>query len=71
MERHGQQVHVTTEEARGGRTMHVMRFVLAISVLLAIVALALVWAATKATAHQIDRAEGLARATRLIEARDL
>ena len=47
MERHGEEVHLTTEEARGGRTLHVMRFVLAISLLLAVVALALVWAATR------------------------
>lgn len=48
MQRQGNEVHLTTEEARGGRTLHIMRFVLAISLLLAVVALALVWAATRA-----------------------
>ena len=66
MERHGDEVHITTEEARGGRTTKVMRFVLAISLLLAVVALALVWAATKATAHDIERAAVLDQATRPI-----
>lgn len=53
MEHQGNEIHVSTEEARGGRTMNVMRFVLAISILLAIVALALVWAATRSSAQGI------------------
>lgn len=69
MERHGNEVHITTEEARGGRTMKIMRFVLAISLLLAVVALALVWAATKASAHNIERATVLELATQSIDSR--
>lgn len=53
MEHQGNEIHVSTEEARGGRTMNVVRFVLAISLLLAIVALALVWAATRSSAQGI------------------
>jgi hypothetical protein len=56
MERHGDEVHITTEEARGGRTPQIMRFVLAISVLLAIVALALVWVATSSSKPDINQA---------------
>lgn len=56
MERHGEEIHITTEEARGGRTTKIMRFVLAISVLLAIVALALVWVATSSSKPDINQA---------------
>ncbi len=37
-------VHVTPVEARGGETPHIMRYVLAISLLLVVVGLGLVWA---------------------------
>ncbi len=43
MERHGNETHITTEEVRGGRTNHVVRWVLAISLLLAIAALTIIW----------------------------
>ncbi|MFC4295753.1 hypothetical protein ACFO0A_11875 [Novosphingobium tardum] len=43
MERHGEEVDVTTEEARGGSTPHIVRYVLVISLLLAVVALSLIW----------------------------
>jgi hypothetical protein len=43
MERHGDEVHITTEEARGGVTNHGVRYVLAIGLLLAIVALSAIW----------------------------
>ena len=43
MERHGEEVHITTDEARGGSTPHIMRYVLAISLVLAIIALSLTW----------------------------
>lgn len=43
MERHGDEVEVTTSEARGGETPHIVRYVLAISLLLAIGALSLIW----------------------------
>jgi hypothetical protein len=44
MERHGDEVHITTEEARAGSTPHIVRYVLAISMALTIVALFLAWA---------------------------
>ena len=43
MERQGDEVHVTTEEARAGETPHIVRYVLAISLLLAIAALSFIW----------------------------
>ena len=43
MERQGDEVHVNTSEARGGSTPHIVRYILAISLLLAVVALSLVW----------------------------
>ncbi len=43
MERHGDEVRETAEEARAGATPGVMRWVLGISLLLAIGALSAVW----------------------------
>ncbi len=43
MFRKGDEVHVTTEEARAGTTNVGMRYVLAISLTLAIVALSAIW----------------------------
>jgi hypothetical protein len=43
MERHGDEVHITTEEARSGSTPHIVRYVLLVSLLLAIAALSVVW----------------------------
>ena len=43
MHREGKEVHVETDDARGGSTPGVMRYVLGISLLLAIVLLSLVW----------------------------
>ena len=43
MERQGDEVHITTEEARAGETPHIVRYVLAISLLLAIIALSFIW----------------------------
>lgn len=43
MERHGDEVDVTTTEARAGRTPHVVRYVLIISLVLAAVVMTLVW----------------------------
>ncbi|MDR7101405.1 hypothetical protein [Croceicoccus sp. BE223] len=50
MERHGDEVEVTTTEARSGSTPHVVRYVLIISLVLAIVALSIVWITGAATA---------------------
>ena len=43
MFRKGDEVHVSTEEARGGSTNVGMRYVLAISLALAIAALSAIW----------------------------
>lgn len=43
MERHGEEVRETAEEARAGATPGVMRWVLGISLLLAIAALSAIW----------------------------
>ena len=43
MERRGDEVHVNTSEARGGSTPHIVRYVLFISLFLAIAALSVVW----------------------------
>ena len=43
MERQGDEVHIQTDEARGGSTPNVVRYVLAIGLFLAIAALSLIW----------------------------
>lgn len=37
------EIHVSTEDARSGSTPHIVRYVLAISLLLTIVALSAIW----------------------------
>jgi len=49
MERRGDEIHVTTEEASGGTTPHIVRYVLATSLLLAILALSAIWITGAAT----------------------
>ncbi|MET0251497.1 MAG: hypothetical protein ABW203_04890 [Novosphingobium sp.] len=55
MERHGDEVHVNTSEARGGSTPHIVRYVLIISLVLAIGALSLIWITGAASSAQPDR----------------
>lgn len=43
MERHGEEVHVNSTEASGGVTRHGVRYVLLISLLLAIGLLSAIW----------------------------
>lgn len=43
METRGKEVHVDTEEARAGSTPNVVRYVLLVSLTLAIVALSAIW----------------------------
>jgi hypothetical protein len=43
MEVRNNEVHIPTEEARGGSTPHIVRYVLVISLFLAIAALSLIW----------------------------
>lgn len=55
MERHGEEVEVTTTEARGGETPHIVRYVLIISLVLAIAAMSVIWITGAATTEQGDR----------------
>ncbi len=43
MEHQGEETHITTNEARGGSTPHIVRYVLMFSLLLAIGAMSAVW----------------------------
>lgn len=43
MERIGEEIHIDTEEARAGETPHILRYVLGISLALAILALSAIW----------------------------
>jgi len=54
MERHGDEAHVTTNEARGGSTEGVVRYVLIIGLVLAIGALSLIWITGALTADKPD-----------------
>ena len=58
MERHGDEVHITTTEASGGSTPHIVRYMLGISLLLAIVLLSFIWitGATSGGQHESDSA---------------
>jgi len=49
MERHGDEVDVSTVEARAGSTPHVVRYVLIISLVLAAAAMTIVWVTGAAT----------------------
>ncbi len=49
METRGEEIHLDKEEARGGETPGVVRYVLLISIALAIVALAAIWITGAAT----------------------
>ena len=43
MQRIGDEVHIDTDEARGGSTPHIVRYVLLVSLALAILALSAIW----------------------------
>jgi len=43
MERQGDVVHVSQEEASGGVQPHIVRYVLAVSLLLVVVLMSLIW----------------------------
>ena len=55
MERHGEEVHINTEDARSGETSNVVRYVLTIGLILAILALSAVWISGALTAPQGER----------------
>lgn len=43
MERQGDEIHITTDEASAGSTPHVVRYVLGFGLVLAIAALSVIW----------------------------
>jgi hypothetical protein len=43
MRKDGEEIHVSTEEASGGVQPHILRYMLGISLLLAILALSAIW----------------------------
>lgn len=43
MERRGDEVHIDSDEARGGSTPHIVRYVLGFSLALAVIAMSAVW----------------------------
>jgi hypothetical protein len=55
MERQGDEVHVNTSEARGGSTPHIVRYILAISLLLVVVAFAIIVMTGALSSAQPDR----------------
>lgn len=59
MERQGEEVHVTTDEARGGSTPNIMRYVLLISTLLVIIALSAIWMTGAVNAPQDRAGDGI------------
>lgn len=55
MERRGEEIHLDTEEARSGEASNVVRYVLSIALVLAIIALSIIWITGAATAPQGER----------------
>lgn len=52
MQRHGDEVDVTTDEARAGSTPHIVRYVLLISLFLAAAAMTIAWVTGALTSDQ-------------------
>ncbi|MAL27246.1 MAG: hypothetical protein CL820_15420 [Croceicoccus sp.] len=53
MQRHGDEVDLTTDEARGGSTPHIVRYVLLISLFLAAAAMTIAWVTGALTSDQV------------------
>ena len=54
MHRHGEEVDLTTDEARGGSTPHIVRYVLLISLFLAAAAMTIAWVSGALSADQAE-----------------
>lgn len=54
MQRDGDEVHVETDEARGGESTGVMRWVLGVSLFLAIILLSAIWMFGAATQDDVE-----------------
>lgn len=59
MKNNPEEIHLSTNEARGGRTPHIVRYVLAISLILAIGALSAVWIFGASNAPQDRPGDGI------------
>jgi hypothetical protein len=55
MEQRGDEAHITTTEASGGSTPHIVRYVLVISLFLAIGAMTLIWVTGALTSAQPNK----------------
>ena len=55
MDRQGEEVHVDSTEASGGSTPHIVRYVLVISLFLAIAAMTLIWVTGALSSDQGSR----------------
>lgn len=55
MEQRGDEAHITTTEASGGSTPHIVRYVLVISLFLAIAAMTLIWVTGAMTSDQPNK----------------
>lgn len=47
----GEEIHLGVDEARGGETPHILRYILAISLFLAIAVLSTIWIAAALAQH--------------------
>lgn len=54
MERQGDELHIETDEARGGSTPNIVRWILGISLLAAIILLSIIWMTGAATQDEED-----------------
>ena len=59
MERQGEEVHVSTDEARGGDTPHIVRYILLISFVLVVIALSAIWMTGASQAPQDRPGDGI------------
>lgn len=55
MERQGDEIHIQTDEARGGSSPHIVRYVLIISLFLAAAALTVIWVTGALNSPQANR----------------
>lgn len=63
MQRHGDEVDLTTDEARSGSTPHIVRYVLLISLFLAAAAMTIAWVTGALTSDQAGEVKEVATRT--------
>lgn len=59
MDRQGEEVHISTNEARSGNTPHIVRYVLMFGLILAILALSAIWMTGAVNAPQDRPNDGI------------